>query len=113
MNQKTITIQGKQYPVIFTMQTLLNFEEIANISFFDAKFKKTTERMAVVIAACLAADENANITIDTLLGGNDYDALKEVIAAFNTVMELSAVFFNIPEIEKQPEQTVEENSEKN
>ena len=99
MNQKTITIQGKQYPVIFTMQTLLNFEEIANISFFDAKFKKTTERMAVVIAACLAADENANITIDTLLGGNDYDALKEVIAAFNTVMELSAVFFNISEIE--------------
>ncbi len=112
MNQKTITIQGKQYPVIFTMQTLLNFEEIANISFFDAKFKKTTERMAVVIAACLAADENANITIDTLLGGNDYDALKEVIAAFNTVMELSAVFFNIPEIEKQPERH-EENTGKN
>ena len=112
MNQKTITIQGKQYPVNFTMQTLLNFEEIANISFFDAKFKKTTERMAVVIAACLAADENANITIDTLLGGNDYDALKEVIAAFNIVMELSAVFFNIPEIEKQPERP-EENTEKN
>lgn len=110
---KEITIGGKSYPVAFNMQTLLNFEEITNKSFFACSFEKTSERMAVILAACLSANEKSTLTVDALRGNGDFEAFKEIITAFNTIMELSKDFFKIPEVvaESEKEETSQETEE--
>ena len=103
MQQKEITINGKTYPVIFTLKTLSNFEEIVNKSFFAANLATNNSRMAMVVAAALAADKDTKLTIEDCLGNNDWEAYQQIAAAFNIVMKLAEQFFPIPEIEKQNE----------
>lgn len=106
---KSITIAGKEYPVIFNMQTLLLYEDMTDGNFFESKFRKTSERMNLILAACRAADENTDITIDILKGNSDYDALYDVIRAFQLVSEMSLEFFRIPSVVAKAEK--EENND--
>lgn len=113
MNQANIIIQGKTYPVVFSMKTLIGFEDIVNRSFFEEKFDKMSSRMALVIAAINAADPNADITAKQLLDISDWQQAKEVVAAYNTVMELAAEFFRIPTVEPKDGPTAEGEQPKN
>ena len=101
--KKEITIAGVQYPVTFDFQTLLNFESITNSSFFDTNFTKTVDRMALIMAAVLTADEDTKLTVDLLKGKGDWDAVKDIIAAYGIVMDLASAFFKVPEVVKQAE----------
>ena len=115
MIKKEITLNGKTYPVAFTIKTMMGFEEIVGHSFFDEKeFSSFGVRIAIIIAAILAANKDADITFDELVDIDDLEGLKELGVAFNTVMEMSAEFFHIPEVIKkdEPAQPTEDN-EKN
>ena len=114
MTTKEITIQGKQYPVEFTMQTMMNFEKITSgKSFFKANFEILEDRIAIIAAAVFTADENTDITVDAILGKKDWQAVQQIIEAFNVVAEVMEPFFKIPEIEKQnnPEPPAEEQAD--
>lgn len=102
--KKEITIAGVQYPVTFDFQTLLNFEQITNSSFFDTTFNKTVDRMALIMAAVLTADEDTKLTVELLKGKGDWDAVKDIIAAYGVVMDLASAFFHVPEVVKQAEE---------
>ena len=90
---RTITIDGKEYPVRFNMSTLIAFEQTSNNTFFKENFDKLYSRVILVFAAMFAADEN--ITTDVLLKSNDWQGITQ---AFNTIMEMAAEFFKIPKI---------------
>ena len=102
--KQEITIAGVQYPVTFDFQTLLNFEQITNSSFFETTFNKTVDRMALIMAAVLTADEDTTLTVDLLKGKGDWDAVKDIIAAYGVVMDLASAFFHVPEVVKQAEE---------
>ena len=109
MNEKNeITINGKQYPVAFNMKTIINFEEIANKSYFDSNFGKTTDRIALIVAAALSADEKSPIKIEDVVGNNDLAAIKQISEAFLIILNMSTEFFGIPTVIEQPELTEEE-----
>ena len=93
MNERTITIDGKEYPVRFNMSTLIAFEQNYNKSFFGENFDKLYPRVTLVFAAMFAADEK--ITADVLLKSNDWQGITQ---AFNTIMEMAAEFFKVPKI---------------
>ena len=105
MTQKTITIAGKEYPVIFTMETLLQFEDLTDGNFFEAKFKKTSERIDLIMAAVKSADPKTTLTVDTLKAGNNYDALYDINKAFAVVSDLSLEFFRIPKVVAESEKS--------
>ena len=102
--KQEITIAGVQYPVTFDFQTLLNFEQITNSSFFETTFNKTVDRMALIMAAVLTADEDTKLTVELLKGKGDWDAVKDIIAAYGVVMDLASAFFHVPEVVKQAEE---------
>ena len=108
MTTSEITINGKQYPVVFSMKTIINFEEIANKSFFGVTFDKTTDRIALIVAAILAADENSPIKIEDVMGNQDVAAIKQISEAFLIILNMSTEFFGIPTVIEQPEPTEEE-----
>ena len=91
--ERTITIDGKEYPVRFNMSTLIAFEQTSNNSFFSENFDKLYSRVILVWAAMFAADEN--ITTDVLLKSNDWQGITR---AFNTIMEMATEFFKVPKI---------------
>ena len=103
MKQKEVTINGAQYPVVFTLDTLFGVEEIINGSFFEANFGTLKNRMALVLAAIYSADDKADITVDALKAMEPMKMIQEVTAAFVAVSELMNEFFRIPEAEKQNE----------
>lgn len=111
MTQKEVTINGKTYPVVFTMKTITGFEEIVNHSFFDDKFTKMVSRMAIVIAAIFAADEKADITADSMLNADNWQTAQDIIAAYTTVMKMAGEFFKVPETEKKDDKPAEETEE--
>ena len=116
MTKKEITIQGKQYPVAFTMDTLMNFERIVSKSFFESDFKTLVDRMALIYAAVVTADENTDLTVEVMKGDNNLQAIQQIIAAYVVVAELMGKFFEVPEVvvtEEQAEtKTEEEEGEK-
>ena len=107
MTQKEITLQGKTYPIDFTMQAIMTFEEIADKSFFDCNFNKTTDRMALIYAAVMNADKKSDITIEKIAGNMDLQAIKDIIAAFGTVMNLANDFFKLPKVSQEEDKTDE------
>lgn len=112
MKQKEITIQGKQYPVVVNMQTIINFEDIVNMSIFEANLSTIKNRIALICAAVLSADKNTTLTISDIKGNGDFEAIKAINAAYIVMSELVAEFFHIPEIEKnkvdQPDEKEDE-----
>lgn len=93
MNERKITIDGKEYPVKFNMSTLIAFEQTSDKSFFGENFDKLYSRVILVFAAMFAADEK--ITTEVLLQSNDWQGITK---AFNTIMEMAAGFFKVPQI---------------
>lgn len=96
--ERKIAIDGKEYPVKFNMSTLIAFEQTSNNSFFNENFDKLYSRVILVFAAMFAADEN--ITTEVLLNSNDWQGITQ---AFNTIMEMAAEFFKVPQIVKDAE----------
>lgn len=100
MTSQKITINGKEYPVVFTLLTMSNFEEITEKGFFEANMSKTNVRLAVVVAAALAADSNTKLTIEEMRGGETFEDYKQINEAFTVVMNLAQDFFKIPKVEE-------------
>ncbi len=101
--KKEITIGGVQYPVEFTFQTLLNFEQITKKSFFETDFKMITDRIALIAAAVYAADEKSKLTVDTIMAGKDLKAIQDITAAFAIVTDLCNEYFEIPKVVQDAE----------
>ena len=111
MTKKEITINGKQYPVIFDMQTIMNFEEVTSgKSFFTENLMTLKNRIALIIAAVTAADENTQLEVKDITGNHSMAEVQQIIAAYAVIDSLAAEFFKIPEIEKKnnPEPPAEE-----
>lgn len=102
--KKEITIGGAKYPVEFTFQALLNFEEIAGKSFFETDFKKLKDRIALIAAAVYAADEKTKLTVDDIMGTRDLKAIQDITAAFVIVMDLCNEYFEIPKVVQDAEE---------
>lgn len=102
--KKEITIGGVQYPVEFTFQTLLNFEEIAGKSFFETDFKKLKDHIALIAAAVYAADEKTKLTVEGIMAGKDLKAIQDITAAFNIVTDLCNEYFEIPKVVQEAEE---------
>lgn len=111
MQQKDITIGGKTYPVVFTLKTMMNFEEITGKSIFGETFDTLKERIALIMSAIFAADEKADITVEQLANAESWEAAQDIVKAYVAVMELSAKFFNIPEVEPKDEPAPAEDEE--
>jgi hypothetical protein len=103
MKQKTITIDGREYPVVFNMSTLVLYEQTANKSFFGEDFARLYNRIILIYASMWAADENVNS--DVLMQCQDWKGIND---AFLTVSEMATEFFHIPDIIKQDEHEAEE-----
>ena len=88
MKQKEITIGGQQYPVAFTLKTIDGFELITSTPFSTANLDLTHNRMALIIAAALTADEDTKLTVEAIIGDGDLKALKQITTATTTIMEL-------------------------
>ena len=110
MTEKKISIQGVEYPVVFNMKTIMNFEEITGDSFFASMFGTMKNRIALICSAALSADADTKLTVETLIGSEDYQSVMDVINAYSVVDSLAGEFFKVPEIEKQndPEPEPEE-----
>ena len=104
MTQKEITIGGNTYPVVFNLDAMMNFEEIADKQFFKANFDHLKDRMALVFAAVLSANEKTTLTIEKMKGDGTIDAVKEIVAAYNIVMDLAGEFFKIPKVVAEEEE---------
>ena len=105
MNDKVITINGQQYPVVFTMDTLMNFERIVSKSFFETDFKTLTDRMALIIAAVITANEKTTLPVEAMKGNNDLAAVQQIVTAYAVVAELMGKFFEVPEVVKKAEES--------
>ena len=114
MTQKEITIGGQTYPVVFNFDAMMNFEEIADKQFFKANFDHLKDRVALVCAAVIAANEKTTLTIQDMRGDGSIEAVNEVVAAYVIVMELVGEFFKVPKVvadEEKAENQPEEKSE--
>ena len=98
MTTKEITIGGETYPVVFNFDAMMFFEEVADKQFFKANFEHMKDRMSLVFAAVLAANEKTTLTIQKMKGDGSLDAVREIIEAFNIVMTLTGEFFKVPAV---------------
>lgn len=103
---KEITIQGIQYPVVFDLQTMLNFEETTGRSFFSTNFENMPlkDRIHLIHAAVKSADTNAKLTIEAIKGQRTFEDTKSIMQASNDIIIMSDEFFTLFEIEKQNDQ---------
>lgn len=108
MKQNIVTFNGVNYPVVFDLLTLSNFEEITDKGFFEANLNKINNRMAIVMAAVLSADKDTKLTIEEMRGKESFEDYKQIIEAYNVVMTLANDFFKIPEVEKSKDPKPEE-----
>lgn len=104
MNTKEITINGKTYPVVFNMKTILGYEQISGKSFFGEDFSKMSERLALITAAVISADSKADISIDELINADKQELVQEIIAAGSVVIGMANEFFKKPDVEPKPEE---------
>lgn len=94
-----ITIDGKEYPVIFNMSTLIAFEQTAGHSFFADQFNTMYSRILLVFAAMFAADESIEVSI--LTKSKDF---RGIMSAYAEVEKMALEFFKVPEVVKDSEQ---------
>ena len=101
MIQKEITINGKTYPVAFNMRAIMNYEDLSQgKSFFGETFTQMKPRLALIMATVLAANEDADLTVEELLKGDTWEEVQAIINAYNIIMELVGEFFKIPKVEE-------------
>lgn len=113
MKQTEITINGKNYPIVFNLMTMSNFEDIVDKGFFEVNLNTTHNRMALVMAAVLAADKDTTLTVEELRGNDDWNAYLQITEAYTTLMKLADTFFPISEVAKGNEEPakIEESEE--
>ena len=99
---KEITINGKTYPVVFNMKTILGYEQISGKSFFGEDFAKMSERLALIVAAVISADSKADISIDDMMNADTMELVQEILAAYNVVIGMVNEFFVTPDVEPKP-----------
>ena len=102
MNTKEITINGKTYPVVFNMKTILGYEEISGKSFFGEDFSKMSERLALITAAVISAGGKEELSIDDMINADKLELVQEIIAAYTVVIEMVNEFFKKPDVEPNP-----------
>lgn len=105
---KEITINGKTYQVVFDLQTMINYENITGRSFFGENFNLMHNRIALLIAAIISANKDADIDSGELIKKANVKTFKEIIFAFNVVMDMVGKFFEIPSIEPKEEKSESE-----
>ena len=111
MITKEITINGKTYPVVFNMKTILGYEEISGKSFFGEDFSKMSERLALITAAVISAGGKEELSIDDMINADKLELVQEIITAYTVVIEMVNEFFKKPDVE--PKQEEEGNKGKN
>jgi hypothetical protein len=102
MNMKEITINGKKYPVVFNMKTILGYEQISGKSFFGEDFSKMSERLALIVAAVISADSKADISIDDMMNADTMELVQEILTAYTVVIGMVNEFFKTPDVEPKP-----------
>ena len=102
--KKEITIGGVQYPVEFTFQTLLNFEEISKQSFFKTDFSLIRDKIALIMAAVLTANENTKLTIEDIMGERKLKDIQDFTAASVIIIDLCNEYFEIPKVVQEAEE---------
>lgn len=112
MNKKSITINGKDYPVEFTLKTITLFEEIVEKSFFDTSFEKTTDRIALIYAAVSTVNQKHDLTVENILGDYSVESLKAISAAFSVISDLATEFFKEPQVTEDKENDKPQEGEK-
>ena len=113
MDKKEVTFNGTKYPVVFNMQAVLNYEDITNQSFFGEDFNLLKNRMALIMAAALAADKDTKLDIDTIKGTEDIEAVQQIIEAFKTIMTMVGQFMHIPEVVAEAERAEQPEEDEN
>ena len=115
MKTGQVTLCGKEYDIVFNMQTMINFEEIANKSFMGVKFDRIHDRIILIFAAVLSADAETKLKPDELLKADNMAAVREIGTAFSEVAALMDIFFEVPAVEPKPEKPADskEDPEKN
>ena len=113
MNKKEVTFNGTQYPVVFNMQALLNYEDITKQSFFGEDFNLLKNRMALIMAAAIAADKDTTLDIDTIEGTEDIEAVHQIAEAFKVVMTMVGQFMHIPEVVAEAERAEQPEEDEN
>ena len=108
---KEITINGKTYPVVFNMKTILGYEQISRKSFFGEDFSKMSERLALIVAAVLSAGGKEELSIDDMINADRMELVQEIIAAGSVVIGMVNEFFKMPDVE--PKQEAEGDKGKN
>lgn len=103
MTQKEITINGKTYPAVFTMKTLIGFEDVYGSSFFGKDFRNLGQKTVLVYAAIVAADEKTDLKLEDLMNADNNKTLDEIVEAFKVVDSLAGEFFKKPAVEPEPE----------
>ena len=104
-----ITINGKQYPVIFNMSTLMTYEGVTGRSIFGEKFVRVAEQVPLVFSAVLSADPKTSLTLEDLFNCDNYN---DFVNAANSVLKMLKDFFKIPEVvKKDDENKSQENQE--
>ena len=101
---KEITINGKTYPVVFNMKTILGYEQISGKSFFGEDFAKMSERLALIVAAVISADSKADISIDDMMNADKLELVQEVLTAYTVVLGMVNEFFKMPDVEPKQEE---------
>ena len=98
MKQEKVTINGKEYPVVFNLQTILNYEELSDRSFFDDPLKRLQSQISLVFSAIIAADENTSVKAEDFLKADSGKAVTDIINAFTVVMAMAGDFFKTPAV---------------
>ena len=111
--KKEITIGGVQYPVEFTFQTLLNFEEISKQSFFKTDFSLIKDKMALIMAAVLTANENTKLTVEDIMGERKLKDIQDITAASVIIIDLCNEYFEIPKVVQEAEEREAGNDSEN
>lgn len=101
-------INDKKFAVVFSMKTMIGYENITGKSFFGENFKALSDKIALVMAAILAANSEAQITIEEMMNAETVEKMNQVIDAGEVVMKLAGEFFKIPEIEPKPKEPTDE-----
>ena len=102
--KKEITIGGAQYPVEFTFQTLLNFEEISKQSFFKTDFSLIKDKIALIMAAVLTANEKTKLAVEDIVGERKLKDIQDITAASVIIIDLCNEYFEIPKVVQEAEE---------
>ena len=90
--------QRQEYPVVFNLQTILNYEELSGRSFFDDPLKRLQSQISLVFSAIIAADENTSVKAEDFLKADSGKAVTDIINAFTVVMTMAGDFFKTPAV---------------